>query len=311
MANVTVQGDFGIYLNLPYSSVSLLTSLVAIAGNTLVIISLIKFQRLQTVTNIFVGSLSMADIFTGLKLVVYTAINLAYFQRNQNGIPIDLTILNIYSSFIYYPLSLLNLFVVSCERYFAILYPYRYLILVTKQRCTVLTIIIWIFMLVFPSPYLLILLSHGEDKIEWMYSMRDAYVWLYLILSLPIFVTTFVIYWKIYVVVRAHLRRIVCDSVEVERKFNTTESSKTKMIFLTVGCFYFSWVPFSLTVIYGILATPSPQYGASVHILNQISRIILNLNSAVNPLIYAWVNTDFRESFLKIKNDMFTFWKKR
>lgn len=54
-----------------YISLELLTALLAISGNVLVVWAVVLNSRLQTITNLFVVSLAVADVAVGLLAVPF------------------------------------------------------------------------------------------------------------------------------------------------------------------------------------------------------------------------------------------------
>lgn len=56
---------------LVYISLELLTALLAVGGNVLVVWAVVLNSRLQTITNLFVVSLAVADVAVGLVAVPF------------------------------------------------------------------------------------------------------------------------------------------------------------------------------------------------------------------------------------------------
>lgn len=118
-------------LDVIFGVISLVITPLVIGGNALVIISLFKFRRLRTTTNMFIGSLALSDFLLGLlTLPMY-----ALFYLNTGMNKWKYLCLFKYSSVILsMSSSLINLVVIAVDRYIAILHPLKYQILMTKQR---------------------------------------------------------------------------------------------------------------------------------------------------------------------------------
>lgn len=86
-----------------------------------------------------------------------------------------------------------------------------------------------------------------------------------------------------------------------------TESAKTikitKMLLTVVGSFYLCWLPFIVITL--ILVNPPPAWRTTippiyVNVLQEISKGLLFLSSALNPMIYAWKSTNYKIAFKRI-----------
>jgi hypothetical protein len=104
---------------------TLLESIVAITaffGNLLVVVVFIQDKRLRKVTNFYIISLSIADLFVGL-IGIPSAI-LTRWGIPHDSFEICLTMLTLLV--VLCTISILNLVAVSLDRYWAILHPLDY-----------------------------------------------------------------------------------------------------------------------------------------------------------------------------------------
>jgi hypothetical protein len=105
-----------------YTLLECIVAITAFFGNLLVIIVFIQDKRLRKVTNFYIISLSIADLFVGL-------IGIPSAILTRMGIPRDsfeicLTMLTLLV--VLCTISILNLVAVSLDRYWAILHPLDY-----------------------------------------------------------------------------------------------------------------------------------------------------------------------------------------
>ncbi|XP_038822876.1 adenosine receptor A2a-like [Salvelinus namaycush] len=106
----------------PYIAAELLIALLAIAGNFLVCLAVNRNRKLRTVTNYFLVSLAVADIFVGvLAIPCAVLIDLGYPRHN---LPLCLLLLSVL--IVLTQSSILSLLAVAAERYVAILLPLQY-----------------------------------------------------------------------------------------------------------------------------------------------------------------------------------------
>lgn len=106
---------------------------VVLIGNLLVIISLIKFKfRFRNVTNLFIGSLSVADCLLGvLTLPIYAS----FYLDGERLASLKFLCLCKFSSCVCsMSASLTSLVAIAVDRYIAIIHPLKYPMIMTRRR---------------------------------------------------------------------------------------------------------------------------------------------------------------------------------
>jgi dopamine receptor D1-like len=155
----TEEPNFTEYLQqLPSDRVSLLAflflfSFATVFGNSLVILAVIRERYLHTSTNYFVTSLAVADCLVGLVVMPFSALyevlqNTWFFGENWCDIWRSLDVL-------FSTASILNLCVISLDRYWAITDPFSYPMKMTRNRAVLLIMVVWICssLISFPAIY--------------------------------------------------------------------------------------------------------------------------------------------------------------
>ncbi|KAI0231378.1 hypothetical protein LSAT2_018281 [Lamellibrachia satsuma] len=71
-----------------------------------------------------------------------------------------------------------------------------------------------------------------------------------------------------------------------------------KIMVLVLGTFYLCWCPYM--AIAGIAASYGPQTPVVLQVVYDGSKILAITNSALNPCIYAWRNSEFRKAYKKL-----------
>ncbi|XP_052097221.1 adenosine receptor A1-like [Mytilus californianus] len=281
-------------LDVIFGVISLVITPLVIGGNALVIISLFKFRRLRTTTNMFIGSLALSDFLLGLlTLPMY-----ALFYLNTGMNKWKYLCLFKYSSVILsMSSSLINLVVIAVDRYIAILHPLKYQILMTKQRAKKIIICVWIYHGIIGS-----LPSFGWNNYDkYNGTVCDFFVVLPQAYSLFTAPTTILVgllislylYCHIYKVAREHNKKMVeRKGTQLNRQFSKdTKSAKAMVIILFF--FFIFWVPF-------MLAGPLKYVKIAKNLFNIIKNFALSLamcNSAINPFMYCWLRKDFKCAF--------------
>lgn len=123
---------------------------VVITGNSLVILAAFKSHRLQRVTNLFIVSLATSDLLLGCAVLPFSITNEVlghYWIFGETWCSIWLAI-DVWVC----TASILNLCIISFDRYLAITRPIRYMSIMTKRKARFLIALCWIlsFIICFP-----------------------------------------------------------------------------------------------------------------------------------------------------------------
>uniref|UniRef100_A0A4W5RCF5 G-protein coupled receptors family 1 profile domain-containing protein n=1 Tax=Hucho hucho TaxID=62062 RepID=A0A4W5RCF5_9TELE len=123
----------------PYIAAELLIALLAIAGNILVCLAVNRNRKLRTVTNYFLVSLAVADIFVGV-LAIPCAV-LTDLGLPRHNLPLCLLLLSVL--IVLTQSSILSLLAVAAERYVAILLPLQYQRIVSPRNARLALVLTW------------------------------------------------------------------------------------------------------------------------------------------------------------------------
>lgn len=116
-------------------------SFVTVFGNTLVILAVIRERYLHTATNYFITSLAVADCLVGLVVMPFSAL----YEVFENTWFFGIDWCDIWRSLdvLFSTASILNLCVISLDRYWAITDPFTYPMRMTVRRSAILICLIW------------------------------------------------------------------------------------------------------------------------------------------------------------------------
>ncbi|XP_051027444.1 histamine H2 receptor isoform X2 [Acomys russatus] len=272
--------------------------LITVAGNVVVCLAVSLNRRLRSLTNCFIVSLAATDLLLGLLVLPFSAIYQLSFKWSFGQV-----FCNIYTSLdvMLCTASILNLFMISLDRYCAVTDPLRYPVLVTPVRVAISLVFIWVISITLS--FLSIHLgwnSRNETKggndtskckvqVNEVYGLVDGLVTFYL----PLLIMC-VTYYRIFRIAREQAKRI--NHISSWKVATIREHKATVTLAAVMGAFIICWFPYFTTFVYRGLRGDDA-------INEVVEGIVLWLgyaNSALNPILYAALNRDFRKAYQQL-----------
>ncbi|XP_031729869.1 trace amine-associated receptor 13c-like [Anarrhichthys ocellatus] len=271
-------------------------SLLTVALNLLVIISISHFRQLHSPTNLLLLSLAVSDFLVGLLLMPFQILLLGgcWFLGNT------ICGLFYYASFILTSASVGNMVLISVDRYVAICDPLCYPTKVTQKRVKICICLCWISS-VFYNVLILIDFLTQPDRYSSCYGecvvvidFITGAVDVSMTFVGPIFVII-VLYMRVFVVavsqaraMRSHIAAVTLrGSVTVTAKKSERKAARTLgvvvVVFLICFCPYF----------YPSFASQEMSTSVAFSIFGVW---LLYCNSCLNPMVYAFFYPWFRRS---------------
>lgn len=275
------------------ATICIFISIITIIGNSLVLLAMIKCKTLRTPTNLYISSLSVADLLIG---TIAMPISIAGTFSKPQLFYSRLFDFMLSQSF---TASTFNLSAVSFDRYLAVSFPLRYKTIMTKQKTLTAILFIWLISLLLSSMNLI------DFKLSWR---RDESR---LIFSIIMFILPFLVivyfYWRIFKEADRQAVTIKSQSrvfqIHIEMTNNLWKERRAAVtIFVIVGIFAVCWIPnVIMAIIQVCLMVPNP-CDSSLYKIKcgwWVTMTIAFANSSLNPFIYAIRNYEFRKAYKK------------
>ncbi|XP_007949930.1 C-X-C chemokine receptor type 6 [Orycteropus afer afer] len=261
-----------------------------LVGNSLVLVIYIFYQKLKSITDLFLMNLPLADLVfvCTLPFWAYASIHEWVFGKPMCKILLGIYTLNFYT-------SMLILTCITVDRFIAVVQATK----AHNQQAKwmiwgkVICLFIWIISLVVSLPQIIYGNVFSRDKIVCGYNdEKISTVVLAVQMTLGFFLPLFAM--------------IVCYSVIIKTLLHARSFQKhksLKIIFLVVAVFLLTQMPFNLVKL--ILST-SWEYHAmtSFHYVVIVTEAIAYLRACLNPVLYAFVGLKFRKNFWKLVKDI-------
>ncbi|XP_023342182.1 RYamide receptor isoform X2 [Eurytemora carolleeae] len=282
----------------------------ACVGNLLVVYIIMASRRMQTVTNLYIGNLAMADIILAIFCIPFQA---ALLQRWN--LPAVLCKLCPFIQILSVNVSVWTLLGICLDRFKAIIYPLR--LRQTKTKAWIIIISIWALGCILAVPWGIV---HKYQQVmdevngglkpfcavEWTVDQDEIHSWqsdvfqVYcIVLSVleyyaPILVSS-ICYSKMAHKLWIHKTPGQAD-IRRDDRINKNKKKVIKMLVVVVVVFAICWLPWQLYHVVGILYPAINRY-KYINVVYIISHWLAMSNSCYNPFIYAILSEKFQREF--------------
>ena len=193
---------------------------------------------------------------------------------------------------------------ISVDRFMAVYAPYKYQQMVTVTKTIFVISILWVYS--FSMSYLPPLLGYHH----WIPNAKCYLANIITAQHLPILVGNFfvitlviyVMYAAMFKIAASHMRKIAATMVgnsSQEAELIKMHLKAAKTLLLVTGTFSLCWLPFVFNLINIFYTDRHNPYSPSRNIQQYFS-ILLFINCAINPIIYAIRLKGFRSEFSRI-----------
>ncbi len=277
-------------------------ALFGVLGNTLVCVVVVKRPKMRTVINLFICNLATSDL-----LLCIIGVPLALFAALRPSWILGLAmcrISNMLTGCMVF-VSSLTLTTIAVDRFCLVVYPFMKPI--DKVKCLIAVVVIWVVSVAFSIPLGLKayvfdfrkLLPNGQitcmEYWEDVKSRKNYAVALFLIqFCYPLVLVSIAhasIAIKLARTTKPGMRRAESDHRE-----NKKRQRMNKMLSSVVVVFAICWTPFNVYTLLKEYNWEHPQE----HIISITVYFLAVSSAAINPVLYAWLNDNFRKEFQKM-----------
>ncbi|XP_022789325.1 probable G-protein coupled receptor No9 [Stylophora pistillata] len=291
----TTSSEFTSRARVWYWVVRGLLGVIILAGNTPVIYVIVRCHRLQKAANWFILSLAFADLSVGIFLIpVSSACALWIKSCNFSvlGICFDLLLF----------VSIGNMCVMTADRYLFVVKPLTYQQNMTNRRVLLWMLAAWIIPII--NSLISLAWIFSDESVASVRAFRIYSTLQTISFNLLPCAAMLLIYGHIFIISRRHSRRIHALTKN-QRLRHTNEAnspplrlerSATRVFGLVVLIFVLCWLLSAYRHLCDYFSLPC-QVTFEVVL---ISRLLMIINSAINPFIYALLKEDIKQEVKKI-----------
>ncbi|XP_050522549.1 somatostatin receptor type 5-like [Daktulosphaira vitifoliae] len=277
----------------------IIVCIIGLVGNTLVIYVVIRFSKMQTVTNMYIVNLAIADecFLIGIPFLIVTmTMDFWPFGNIMCKVYMTTTSINQFTSSIF-------LMIMSADRYIAICHPISSSKVRTAYVSKVVSVTAWTFSIILMIP--VIMYANTMDKgnvmscnIIWpendFFSGQTAFTLYSFVLG---FAIPLMLIFVFYILVIRKLQTVGPINKSKEKK--KSHRKVTKLVLTVITVYVLCWLPYWITQV-ALIFTPPKQCQSNIVItIFLLAGCLSYSNSAMNPILYAFLSDNFKKSFLK------------
>ncbi|XP_078381489.1 adenosine receptor A2a-like [Oculina patagonica] len=245
--------------------------LTALFGNSVILLTIWKTSSLHSVANILLASLAVSDLAVGL---IGQPMYIGGIVSRKHTFFLIFNIMGTFFSMA----SFLNITAIGIDRLLALELHLRYHAIVTPFRATALVVFIWVISGIFASV--------RSWHLMVFYSAPTA-------TFISLLLVNFVVYLKIYLIVRRHQRQIQQQNNQQQQENNIFRVKRFKRTalntFLVYNLLLCCYIPYSFVISVMVIAGVNFSPGFYV-----TTSTLVFLNSSLNPLLYCWRDREIR-----------------
>uniref|UniRef100_A0A667Y925 Nociceptin receptor n=1 Tax=Myripristis murdjan TaxID=586833 RepID=A0A667Y925_9TELE len=281
--------------------VYMIVCVVGLVGNCLVMYVIIRYTKMKTATNIYIFNLALADSLVLATLPFQGADVFLGFWPFGNALCKAVLSIDYYNMFT----STFTLTVMSMDRYVAVCHPVKALDMRTPHKAKVVNICVWVLASAISVPAMImgdVEVELEHNSIECIVALPEPRTYWDPVFGICVFLLSFLIPVAIisicYSLMVKRLRsvRILSGSKEKDRNLRRI----TRMVLVVVAAFVVCWTPIQIMA---LAQTLGFNLGSLFTVVLMHFCIALGyVNSSLNPVLYAFLDENFKRCFREFCN---------
>uniref|UniRef100_A0A3B3TI13 Pyroglutamylated RF-amide peptide receptor n=2 Tax=Poecilia TaxID=8080 RepID=A0A3B3TI13_9TELE len=278
---------------------------LALAGNSLVIYIVLKKRAIQTATDIFICSLAVSDL-----LITFFCIPFTLLQNISSewfgGVLVCKTVPFVQTTAIV--TGILTMTCIAIERYQGIVFPLKMRRQYSSKRAYKMLGLVWMASVIVGSPMLFVQQLEVSVKYDFLYdhyhvccqeswsslTYRQAYT-TFIMVALFLLPLAAMLFLYTRIAIELWIRKRVGDA-SVLNTMNHREIA-VKMMVTIVLLFTICWAPFhTVHMLFEYNDLEKKYDGVTLNMIIAIVQAIGFFNSFNNPIVYAFMNENFKKS---------------
>ncbi|KAM7394653.1 hypothetical protein PAMP_021440 [Pampus punctatissimus] len=286
----SLAGLAGIFIPLIYGIVCI----VGLLGNTLVIHVIVNYTKNESVTNIYILNLAIADelFMLGLPfLAVQNALLFWPFGSLMCRVVMTVDAINQFT-------SIFCLTVMSVDRYLAVVHPIRSSWWRRPRVAKAISATVWAGSFVVVLPVVVfadILKDDGNCSIVWP-EPADVWKTSFIVYTCTVgFFCPLLVICLCYLLIVIKVRSVGKRAQATSSRRRKSERKVTRMVVVVVAVFVLCWLPFyALNIVNLLVVLPGDFRGLYFFVV-----VLSYANSCANPILYGFLSDNFKRGFRK------------
>lgn len=300
--DITKAVHFGNIFNPVFFSI---IAVLSIIGNTLVVLILIKYENLKSITNSFILNLASSDLLftSALPFWIYYNMN-GWWKLGETACKM----VNFVFYIGFYSSGIL-LILMTVHRYIAVVNPLSDIVSTKGLYCILAPLVIWVISIALAIPYIIFTDVNEEGFCGYLVSESNEWSKWGIYQQNALFLATSVVF-------------IFCYSQIIWKLLHPTgqkRKSKTlKVIFTLMIVFFLGWAPYNVVMYLQTNSSSNDEtvdvscrnYNIYNYALN-ICRLCAYSHCCLNPVFYVFVGVKFKNHLIRFVKDLGRNGKKR
>lgn len=266
--------------------INTLSSIVAVIGNLLIILSVVRTSALHSPSNVLLCCLAITDFLTGLVTQPLFVCSVVARIAKSYDLYCTASLLSFLPVYILSGVSFLTLTAISIDRFIALRIHLRYRAIVTIRRVLSIEAGVWLF-----SISVTLLPFAG------FFSSFQLFIALIISTSLTLNVSA---YFYILHTLRKHKAKIANHdqiSTTYEKAVNVRKVKSSSWTMLAVFCLFFAcYIPTLCVMITGSAVSTTKPLSPRLRTIRDASATLVLVNSSLNPFVYCYRMTEIRKA---------------